>query len=156
MLQPFEHYDPISLFQVAERNQRTAGHPVSAGVIIQRRIDRVGAVAILKPSQASDGLRKLAASQARPWGRQGAWDYSGTMVRLVMGKNETYFPVKDRKGEHTDAAENTALTFLLCPVMVLVAQLGVLRYSTCAAERSKGESQRRRRLSLGLLLRRRR
>lgn len=57
---------------------------------------------------------------------------------------------------YADAAENTALTFLLCPVIVLVAQLGVLRYSTRAAERSKGESQRRRRLRFGLLLHRRR
>ena len=65
-------------------------------------------------------------------------------------------PVKERKEERTNAAENTALTFLLCLVFVLVAQLGVLRYSTRAAERSKGESQRRRRLRFGLLLRCRR
>jgi hypothetical protein len=58
--------------------------------------------------------------------------------------------------EHTDAAENAALMFLLCPVIVLVAQLGVLRHSTCAAKRCEGESQRRRRLRFGLLLRRRR
>ena len=66
-------------------------------------------------------------------------------------------PVKDRKEERTNAAENTALTFLLwCLVIVLIAQLGVLRYSTRATERSQGESQRRGRLRFGLLLRCRR
>jgi hypothetical protein len=155
MLQPFEHYDPISLFQRPGAQLTNRGTPRIGGRNHPAK-DRVGAVAILKPGQANDRLRKLAASQDRSRGRLGAWDYSGTMVRLVTGGNETYSPVKDRMQEHTDAAENAALMCLLCPVIVLVAQLGVLRHSTCAAKRSEGESQRRRRLRFGLLLRCRR